>query len=66
MLEPVRGVGEGVEIGGVAIAEAVVAHFWEEEGIAHAPEDARGDVDLCVRELGAIARGGAIPIDHGG
>ena len=40
MLEPVRGVSEGVEFGGVTIREAVVSHFREEEGVAFAPKDA--------------------------
>ena len=66
MLEPVRGVGESVEIGGVAIAEAVVGHFGEEESVAFAPEDAGGDVDGGVGKFGAKAEGGAIPVDHGG
>jgi len=66
VLEPVRGVGEGVEFGGVAIAEAVVGHVGEEEGVAFAPEDASGNVDGGVGELGAKAEGGAIPVDHGG
>lgn len=66
VLEPVRGVGESVELGGVAVAQAVVGHFGEEESVAFAPEDASGDVDLRVGELGAMARGGAVPIHHGG
>jgi hypothetical protein len=44
VLEPVGGVGQEVEFGGVAVAEALVSHIGEEEGVALAPEDARGDV----------------------
>ena len=66
MLEPVRGVGEGVEFGGIAVAETVVSHFGEEEGVAFAPEDAGGDADGRVREFAAMAKGGAVPVDHGG
>ena len=66
MLEPVRSVGKSVEFGGVAIAEAVVGHGGEEEGVAFAPEDAGGDVDGGVGEFDAMAECGAIPVDHGG
>ena len=66
MLEPVRGVGEGVEFGGVAVAETGVGHFGEEEGVAFAPENAGGDVDGGTGEFGAMACAGAIPVDHGG
>jgi hypothetical protein len=66
VLEPVGGVGESVEFGVVAIAETIVGHFGEEEGVALAPEDARGDVDRGVRKFAAIAEGGAIPVDHAG
>lgn len=65
VLEPVRSAGEGVELGGRAEAKTVVRHFGEEEGVAFAPEDARGDVDGGVGEFCAMARGGAIPVDHG-
>src|SRR5580692_11000038 len=65
VLEPVRGVGEGVEFGAVAITQAFVGHVGEEEGVAFAPEDARGDVDRRVRKFAAIAKGGAVPVDHG-
>lgn len=65
VLEPVRGVGEGVEFGAVAVAETVVGHFGEEEGVALAPQDARGDMNGRVREFGAVAKSGAIPVDHG-
>jgi hypothetical protein len=66
VLEPVRGVGEGIEFGGVAVAQAVVSHFGEEKGVAFAPEDARGDVDRRIRKFAAMAEGGAIPVQHGG
>lgn len=65
MLEPVGGVSEGVEFGGVAVAEAVVGHGGEEESVAFAPEDACGDVNLRVGEFVAVAKCGAIPIHHG-
>lgn len=66
VLKPVRGTGESVELGGVAIAETVVGHVWEEKGVALAPEDACGDVDSRVREFAAMAEGGAVPVDHAG
>jgi len=65
VLEPVRGAGEGVEFGGVAVAEAVVGHAGEKKGVTFAPEDARGDVDGGIGKFGAIAKGGAVPVDHG-
>ena len=65
VLEPVRGVGEGVEFGAVAISQAVVGHVGEEERVAFAPEDARRDVDRRVRKFDAIAKGGPVPVDHG-
>ena len=37
VLEPVRGVGESVEFGGVAVAETVVGHVGEEKGVPFAP-----------------------------
>ena len=37
VLEPVRGVGKGVEFGAVAVAETVVGHLREEKGVALAP-----------------------------
>jgi len=64
VLEPVSGVGKSVEFGGVAIAQAVVGHFREEECVALAPEDAGGDVNGGVREFGAVTKSGAIPVDH--
>ena len=66
VLKPVGSVGEGVEFGRVAVAEAVVSHFREEKVVAFAPEDAGGDVYGHVREFGVIAKGGAIPVDHSG
>lgn len=66
VLKPMRGVGEGVEFGVVAIAEAVVGHGGKQEGVALAPEDARRDVDGGVRKFAAMAKGGAIPVDHAG
>src|ERR1700676_1861475 len=66
VLEPVGGVGEGVEFGGVAVAEAVVGHGGEEEGVALAPEDAREDMDSRIRKFAAMAKGGAVPVYHGG
>src|SRR5580658_2661700 len=66
VLEPVRGVGESVEIGDVAVAKGVVGHLGEEEGVALAPKYARGDVDGGVGELGVMTGGGAIPVDHRG
>jgi hypothetical protein len=66
VLEPVRGVGERVEFGGVAIAETVVGHVGEEKGVAFAPEDARGDVNGSVRKFAAMAKSGAVPVDHAG
>lgn len=66
VLEPVGGVGESVEFGGVAIGQAVVGHGREEEGVVFAPENARGDVDGGIGEFCAIAEGGAIPVDHRG
>jgi hypothetical protein len=64
VLKPVRGVGEGVEFGVVAIAETVVGHFGEEESVAHAPEDARGDMYRGIRKFRAMAERGAIPVNH--
>jgi len=64
MLEPMGGVGKSVEFGVVAIAEAIVGHFGEEEGVALAPEDARGDVHGRIRKFAAMAEGGAIPVNH--
>jgi len=64
MLEPMGGVGKSVEFGVVAIAEAIVGHFGEEEGVALAPEDARGDVHGRIRKFAAMAEGGAIPTNH--
>ena len=66
MLEPVRGVGEGVEFGAIAIPDAFVGHVGEEESVALAPEDARGDVNARVRKFGAMTKSGAIPMNHGG
>src|ERR1700722_4303042 len=66
VLQPVGGVGEGVEFAGVAVAEALVGHVGEKEGVALAPEDARGDVHGRVGEFRAITKSGAVPIDHGG
>jgi len=66
VLEPVRGVCERVEFGGVAIAETVVGHVGEKKGVALAPEDARGDVDSRVREFAAMAERGAVPVDRRG
>src|SRR5580704_6900463 len=66
VLEPMRGVSEGVQFAGVTIAKAVVSHFGDQEGVALAPEDARGNVDRGVREFAPKARGGAVPVDHGG
>jgi len=66
VLEPVRSIGKGIEFGGIAIAKAVVRHIGQEEGVAFAPEDARGDVDGWVRKFCAMAKCGAIPVDHGG
>jgi hypothetical protein len=64
VLEPVRSVGERVEFGGVAVAETVVSHIGEEKGVAFAPKDAGGDVDGCVRKFAAMAKSGAVPVDH--
>src|SRR5579859_6223016 len=66
VLEPVRGVGKGVEFSAVAVAQAVVGHFREEEGVALAPEDAGGDMNGGIGEFGTVTKGGAIPVDHGG
>ena len=66
VLEPVRGVCEGVEFSGVAVAEAAVGHSGEQEGVLFAPENAGGDMDLGVREFGAVTEGGAIPVHSGG
>lgn len=66
VLEPVRGVGEGKEFGGVAVAEAVVGHFEKEESVALAPKDSRGDVDRRIGIFSAITEGGAVPVDHAG
>ena len=64
VLEPMGGVGKSVEFGVVAIAEAIVGHFGEEEGVALAPEDARGDVHGRIRKFAAMPEGGAIPVNH--
>ena len=64
VLEPVRGVSESVELSVVAIADAVVGHGGEQEGVALAPEDARGDVDSRIRKFAAMAKSGAVPVDH--
>ena len=66
MLKPMRGVSESVELGVVAMADAVVGHGGEQEGVALAPEDARGDVDSRIRKFAAMAEGGAVPVDHAG
>ena len=66
VLEPVRGVSEGEELGARAIAQTFVSHFGQEEIVALAPEDAGGDADGLVREFGASAEEGAVPINHSG
>src|SRR5260370_15124000 len=66
VLEPMRGVGEGEELGVGAIAQTFVSHFGQQEIVALAPEDARGDADGLVRKFGASAKEGAVPVDHGG
>lgn len=66
MLEPVRGVGESVEFGAIAITDAFVGHVGKEESVALAPEDARGDVNARVRKSGAMTKSGAVPVNHGG
>src|SRR5208282_1557700 len=66
VLQPVGGVCEGVEFCAVAVAETVVGHFGEKKGVAFAPEDAGGDVDSRVRKFAAMAKCGAVPVDHGG
>src|SRR5258705_2172022 len=66
MLEPMGGVGEGEELGARAVAQAFVSHFGQKEMVALAPEDTGGDADGFVREFGASAEEGAVPVDHGG
>src|SRR5258706_15430187 len=66
MLEPMGGVGEGEELGARAVAQAFVSHFGQKEIVALAPEDTGGDADGFVREFGASAEEGAVPVDHGG
>src|SRR5260370_41623762 len=66
VLEPMGGVGEGEEFGVGAVAENLVSHFGQEEIVAFAPEDARGDAHGFVWKFGARSKQGAIPVDHGG
>jgi hypothetical protein len=66
VLEPMRGVGEGEKLSARAIAQTFVSHFGQEEIVALPPEDAGRDADGLVREFGASAEEGAVPVDHGG
>src|SRR5258708_8745400 len=66
VLEPMGGVGEGEEFGVGAVAQTFVSHFGQEEIVAFAPEDARGDAHGFVWKFGARSKQGAIPVDHGG
>src|SRR6202030_165504 len=65
VLEPVCGVGEGEKFSVVAVAQTFVSHFGQEEIVALAPEDARGNADGFVWKFGASAKERAVPIDHG-
>src|SRR2546425_12308375 len=60
------GVGEGEKLGARAVAQAFVSHFGQEEGVAFAPKDARGDENGVVREFGASAEECAGPVNHAG
>src|SRR6266478_6694500 len=66
VLEPMRGIGESEELRVRAIAQAFARHFRQKEGVALAPEDARGDADGFVWKFDASAEEGAIPVDHAG
>jgi hypothetical protein len=56
VLEPVRGVGEGEEIGARAIAQTFVSHFGQEEIVALAPKDPGRDADGFVLQFDANAK----------
>ena len=60
------GVGEGEKLGARAVAQAFVSHFGQEEGVAFAPKDARGDANGLVRKFGASAEERAVPVNHAG
>src|SRR6267143_4624955 len=64
VLEPVRGVGKGEELRVGAVPQTLVSHFCQQEIVAFAPEDARGNVDGAIRKLGAKTKQRAIPVDH--
>src|SRR5436853_631298 len=64
--EPVCGIGEGEEFAMSAIAQAFASHFWDQEFVTLAPQDARGHAHGGVGETRAIAQGRAIPVDHRG
>src|SRR5256884_4878187 len=49
-----------------AIAQAFASHFWDQEFVTLAPQDARGHAHGGVGETRAIAQGRAIPVDHRG
>src|SRR5260370_12880502 len=66
VLEPMGGVGEGEEFGVGAVAQTFVSHFGQEEIVALAPQNARGDAHGFVWKFGASSKQGAIPVDYGG
>ena len=65
MLEPVRRIGKGEELGAIAVAQTFLSHFWEQERIAFAPQDACGDVHGAICEFGAKTEERAVPVYHG-
>src|SRR5258708_2327034 len=66
VLKPMRGIGEGKELRVRAVTQAFARHFGHEEGVALAPQDARGDAHGLVWEFDACAEQGAVPVDHAG
>jgi len=65
MLEPVRGISKSKEFSIVAVAQAFLGHFGEQECIPFAPEDSRRDVHGAIRKFGAKTEERAVPVDCG-
>src|SRR5437879_13844197 len=66
MLKPMSGVGKGEELGVRAVAQTLLRHFSQEEGVAFAPKDAGGHTSGFIWKLDAGAEERAVPVDHAG
>ena len=64
MLEPVGGIGKGIQLGRSAVAKAGLSHLGKKEGVTHAPKDSCRNADDRVGKFSARAREIPIPIDH--